>query len=391
MNTVLTVFRKEITDAFRDRRMVMVNFLLVPLLIPIVFGTLTSVGSKQQRERLENPLELPVVGAERAPNLVTWLRAHNVDIKPLQGELDEAIRAQKFDVGLTIPDSFADDWRKSRPAELQLTFDSSRPTQTGQSIERIGGLLAAYGGELGSLRLIARGIHPGVASPVLVSNRDLALPASSPIVAFFVAYLLLMLSFIGGMHLAMDSTAGERERQSLEPLLATPVTREGIVSGKILATAAFAIASIATTGMFYKYGFGFFAEEGSKAFVDTSAVLLGQLFAVILPVVLLGAVLTTLLAAQAKSYREAGSYVSLLMFIPMVPVFAGQFLVVKEKLWMFAIPLFAQNQMITRLVRGESLSAQEWALGIGSGMALVLVAWLVAARLYRREQLAISG
>jgi sodium transport system permease protein len=391
MNTVLTVFRKEITDAFRDRRMVMVNFLLVPLLIPIVFGTLTSVGSKQQRERLENPLELPVVGAERAPNLVTWLRAHNVDIEPLDGGLDEAIRAQKFDVGLTIPAGFADDWRKSRPAELQLTFDSSRPTQTGQSIERIGSLLAAYGGELGSLRLIARGIHPGVASPVLVSNRDLALPASSPMVAFFVAYLLLMLSFIGGMHLAMDSTAGERERQSLEPLLATPVSREGIVSGKILATAAFAIASIVTTGVFYKYGFGFFAEEGSRAFVDTSAVLLGQLFAVILPVVLLGAVLTTLLAAQAKSYREAGSYVSLLMFIPMVPVFAGQFLVVKEKLWMFAIPLFAQNQMITRLVRGESLSTQEWALGMGSGMALVLVAWLIAARLYRREQLAISG
>jgi sodium transport system permease protein len=74
-----------------------------------------------------------------------------------------------------------------------------------------------------------------------------------------------------------------------------------------------------------------------------------------------------------------------------VPVFAGQFLVVKEKLWMFAIPLFAQNQMITRLVRGESLSAQEWALGMGSGLALVLVTWLIAARLYRREQLAISG
>ncbi len=391
MKTILTVFRKEITDAFRDRRMVMVNFLLVPLLIPIVFGTLTSVGTKQQRERLENPLELPVVGSERAPNLVNWLRAHNVDVKLIDGGLDEAIRAQKFDVGLSIPDSFAEDWRKSRPAELQLTFDSSRATQTGQSVERIGALLAAYGGELGSLRLIARGIHPGVASPVLLSNRDLALPSASPIVAFFVAYLLLMLSFIGGMHLAMDSTAGERERQSLEPLLATPVTREGIVSGKILATAAFAIASITTTGVFYKFGFGFFAEEGSRAFVDTSAVLLGQLFAVILPVVLLGAVLTTLLAAQAKSYREAGSYVSLLMFIPMVPVFAGQFLVVKEKLWMFAIPLFAQNQMITRLVRGESLSAQEWALGMGSGLALVLVTWLIAARLYRREQLAISG
>lgn len=391
MNTVLTVFRKEITDAFRDRRMVMVNFLLVPLLIPIVFGTLTAVGSKQQRERLENPLELPVVGAERAPNLIAWLRAHNVDVEPLDDGLDLAIREQKFDVGLTIPDGFGDDWRKSRPAELQLTFDSSRSTQTGQSIKRIADLLAAYGGELGSLRLIARGIHPGVAAPVLVSNRDVAPSDVSPIVAFFVAYLLLMLSFIGGMHLAMDSTAGERERQSLEPLLATPVTREGIVSGKILATAAFAIASIVTTGVFYKYGFGFFAEDGSRAFVDTSASLLGQLFAVILPVVLLGAVLTTLLAAQAKSYREAGSYVSLLMFIPMVPVFAGQFLVVKEKLWMFAIPLFAQNQMITRLVRGESLSAQEWALGMGSGLALVLVAWLIAARLYRREQLAISG
>jgi len=391
MNTVFTVFRKELTDAFRDRRMVMVNFLLVPLLIPIVFGSLSSVGAKQQRERLEQALELPVVGAERAPNLVAWLRAHNVDVKAIDDGLDEAIRAQTYDVGLSVPESFPTDWRSSRPAELQLTFDSSRPTQTGTSIQRIQGLLATYGAEVGSLRLVARGIHPGVGSPVLVTNRDLALPKANPVVAFFVAYLLLMLSFIGGMHLAMDSTAGERERQSLEPLLATPVSREGIVSGKILATAAFAIAGIVATGLFYKYGFAFFAEEGSRSIVDTSAALLGQLFLVILPVVLLGAVLTTVLAAQAKSYREAGSFVSLLMFIPMVPVFAGQFLVVKEKLWMFAVPLFAQNQMITRLVRGESLTAQEWALGMGTGLAVVVLAWLVAARLYKREQLAISG
>jgi sodium transport system permease protein len=391
MNTVFTVFRKELTDAFRDRRMVMVNFLLVPLLIPIVFGSLSSVGAKQQRERLEQALELPVVGAERAPNLVAWLRAHNVDVKAIDDGLDEAIRAQTYDVGLSVTESFPADWRGSRPAELQLTFDSSRPTQTGTSIQRIQGLLATYGAEVGSLRLVARGIHPGVGSPVLVTNRDLALPKANPVVAFFVAYLLLMLSFIGGMHLAMDSTAGERERQSLEPLLATPVSREGIVSGKILATAAFAIAGIVATGLFYKYGFAFFAEEGSRSIVDTSAALLGQLFLVILPVVLLGAVLTTVLAAQAKSYREAGSFVSLLMFIPMVPVFAGQFLVVKEKLWMFAVPLFAQNQMITRLVRGESLTAQEWALGMGTGLAVVVLAWLVAARLYKREQLAISG
>lgn len=391
MSTVLTVFRKELTDAFRDRRMVLVNFLLIPLLIPIVFGSLTSLGAKQQRERLEKALELPVIGAERAPNLVAWLKARNVDVQSFEGDLDAAIREQKFDVALTIPQAYPEQWRKSRPAALELSFDSSRPTQTGQSIQRIQTLLASYGSELGALRLIARGMHPGVAAPVLVTNRDLAQPSANPVVAFFVAYLLLMLGFIGGMHLAMDSTAGERERQSLEPLLATPVSREGIVSGKILATAAFAIAGLVATGVFYKYGFGFFAEPGARAVVDTSAALLGKLFLVILPVVLLGAVITTALAAQAKSYREAGSYVSLLMFVPMVPVFAGQFLLVKEKLWMFAIPLFAQNQMITRLVRGESLGAQEWLLGMGTGLALVLIAWVIAARLYRREQLAISA
>ena len=110
------------------------------------------------------------------------------------------------------------------------------------------GLLDGYGSTVGTLRLVARGIHPAVATPLQVGTRDVATPESRfDLSQQLLPYLLLLLAFIGGMQLAIDATAGERERQSLEPLLATPVSRESIISAKILATAVFALLSIAVT------------------------------------------------------------------------------------------------------------------------------------------------
>jgi sodium transport system permease protein len=204
-------------------------------------------------------------------------------------------------------------------------------------------------------------------------------------------YLLLLLAFIGGMQLAIDATAGERERQSLEPLLATPASREAIISGKILATAAFTLLSVLVTLVMYRVAFALVPA----GHVDTSLAVpfgaLARLLLVILPVVLLGATVLTALAAFARSHREAQGYLPLLIFLPMLPTLYLMVAPVKTQGWMLAVPFLGQNQLILRILRGEPVAVGEWALNLGTGLLLAGLAWWLAARLYHREQLAASA
>jgi sodium transport system permease protein len=225
-----------------------------------------------------------------------------------------------------------------------------------------------------------------------VGSRDVATPeARFDLSQQILPYLLLLLAFIGGMQLAIDATAGERERQSLEPLLATPVAREAIISAKILATSIFALLSIAVTLVAYRVAFAVVPSGGIDASFAVGPPGLLQLFLIILPIVLLGATLLTALAAFARSYREAQGYLPLLMFLPMIPTLVLMVAPVRTQLWMLAVPFLGQNQLILRVLRGEQINALDWAVSLGAAFFVVGAVWVVAARLYHREQLATSA
>ena len=393
MSALMTVFRKELLDAFRDRRMVMVAFVVMPLAFPLIFAGLGTLGARKQTEKLESTLKLPVDGSERAPNLMAFLRQQNIEVAPPPKDADAAIRAQDHDVVLRVDETFGEDWRASKPAKVELVYDSSRPLQTGTSIARVRSVLEAYGEQVGTLRLVARGVHPSVGKGLQVSNRDLATPDSRfDFGQQMIPYLMVLLGFIGGMQLAIDSTAGERERQSLEPLLATPASREAILSGKIAATALFSFLSVAVTLLAYKLAFTYVVSSKAAGFsMNLPLPALLQLFVVILPIVLLGAALLTALAAFAKSYREAQSYLPMIMFLPMIPTLYLMVSPVKNQLWMLAVPFLAQNQLILKVLRKEAVTAEEWMVSLGAGLVITAIVWFIAARLYHREQLAVSG
>jgi sodium transport system permease protein len=392
MRPLWVVLRKELLDAFRDRRMVLVAFLAMPLAVPLVLAGTTALGARKQAEQWQGTLKLPVIGAQHAPNMLSWLGQHGVEVLPPPARPDEAVRSQQHAVVLRIDERFGEDWRAGRPARVEMIYDSSRPLASGSTIARVRGLLDGYSDTVGTLRLVARGIHPSVARPLQVGTRDVASPeARFDLSQQLLPYLLLLLAFVGGMQLAIDATAGERERQSLEPLLATPASRESIISAKILATAVFTLVSITITLLAYRVSFDLMPSE----LVDTSFTLgpgaLAQLFIVILPVVLLGATVLTALAAFARSYREAQGYLPLLIFLPMVPTLVLMVAPVRTQAWMLAVPFLGQNQLILEILRGERIAPLDWAVNLGSGITAVALAWFVAARLYHREHLAASS
>jgi sodium transport system permease protein len=386
---VITVMLKELRDLFRDKRTVRIALLMGPLLTPLMILGLLYMTEKRVSSQLETPLELPVVGAQYAPNLVAWLAGQNVDVLPAPTDADAAIRSQERDVVLSIDKSYPEDWNSGTPAKVEIIHDSSRQ-DSDIPVERLENLLRAYSQTMGSLRLVARGISPAVAVPVRIAHRDLATPESKRGMALaFLPYLLILNGFIGGAYLVIDATAGERERQSLEPLLATPASRAAIMSGKIAAACAFGMLTLVLTLIAFKVSFLFAPQMGVKLDVSVPTIL--KLLVVLMPVVLLGTTLLTLIAATAKSVKEAQSYMSVLTLLPLIPTFILLVNPIKNQLWMFAVPFLAQNQLITKLVRSEDVTSQEWGMYLAVGFGLGIVLWSLAARMYHREKLAISA
>ena len=389
MNALITVWAKELTDLFRDRRTMMVSLLMGPLLMPALILGIGKLASDRVTTQLEKPLEVPVIGAANAPNLVAWLEGQNIVVKAAPADADEAIRSQREDVILRIDAKFGEQWRGSMPATVEILHDSSREDAQ-IPVERLRNLLDNYDQGVGTLRLVARGISPTTSRPLRISDRDLATPEARRGQALaFLPYLLILTSFLGGAYLVIDATAGERERNSLEPLLATPAKRAVIMSGKIMAACTFGLISLVLTLAMFKLSFQFAPSLGIK--LDVSFWALARILLVLLPIVLIGTCLLTLIAAGAKSVKEAQSYMSVLMLVPMLPTIILMVNPVKNQLWMMTVPFLAQNQMILKLVRSEAISGAEWGAYLLAGFGAGVVLWWLAARRYLDERLAISA
>lgn len=389
MKTVLIVARKELLDLFRDRRTVLMGLLLMPLLIPALILGAGSMAERRARTQLESTLKLPVIGAEHAPNLIKYLHGQNIEAQAAPADPDGDVRAQTYDAVLRISPNFGERWRESRSAQVELIYDSSR-RDSQIPIARVRGAIEQYNRTLGVLRSIDRGMSPEVLQPVRVAQRDVATPESKRgMLLAFLPYLLILSSFLGGAYLVIDVTAGERERQSLEPLLATPAARASIMSGKILAAIGFGMLSLLLILAALKLSLE--VAPGQMRLVNLSWPLLIQLLLVLLPMVLIGTTLLTLIAASVKSVKEAQSYMSVLMLLPIVPTIMLMVNPIKNQLWQFTVPFLAQNQIILRLVRSEAVSAAEWSVYLGASFGLGLVLWVFAARLYHQEKLAISA
>lgn len=387
MKNMLTVLFKELRELSRDRRTLMLALLFSPLLGPILMIGMQQMGESKAKSEMEKPLAVAIVGAEHAPNLVAWLAGQGIARKQV-ADPDAAIRSQDADVYIRIDDKFDDHWTKGEPALVEVVSDSTRQ-DAAIPVSRVRAALNLYGQQVGALRLLARGINPGVATPLAVADKDLSLPeARKSLATFFIPYLLLISGFLGGAALVIDATAGERERQSLEPLLATPAARSAIVSGKILAACLLGMASLFLSLLAFKVGGQL--SEGMGRQLSLSAFAILELLLIISPMVALGNALLTFIASGAKSVKEAQSFLSVLMLVPMLPSILLLIHPVKNQLWMFAVPFLSQNQAIVKVVRGEAIAPMEWLVYLGAGFGVAALLWYAAVRRYRQEKLAIS-
>ena len=392
LNMFMTVLRKELRDFARDRRTFLMALLLGPLMYPLLMLGMGKLMEARMSTQLEKPLEIPIIGAQYAPNLVAWLATQDIRAKPAPKDLIAAIRNQDEDVALVIAPNFGEEWRASRPAKVEIVADTTR-TNADVPIERLRSALNAYSGQAGALRLIARGVNPLLTQSVAVTQRDVATPEAKQgrMMSIVLPLILVLFAFMGGAHLTMDVTAGERERQSLEPLLATPVARGTLVSGKMAAASLIGIASVILTLLSFKLSAAL-STSAMASSLDVSFLAIGRMMLVLLPLVLIGTALLTFIAAGSKSMKEAQSHMVWLMLMPMLPSYALMAYPLKDQdLWQYAIPFLSQNQMLVKASRGENASPEQWAIYLLCALALAGVLWLAAIWRYRQEKLAISA
>jgi sodium transport system permease protein len=312
-------------------------------------------------------------------------------VRPPVADPGKAITDQTEDVILSIAPRYGEQWKKGEPAEVEIIFDSSRH-DADSAMHRLSDMVNRVGQREASLRLFARGISPKVVVPITISNRDQATAQSrSQILFSMMPYLFIMSLFIGGMYLAIDTTAGERERQSLEPLFANPVSRTYILLGKVCATFTFSTMSLCISMGAFAIAARIMpiAELGMSFSIGPRFV--GGVLLVMLPVVVLLGSMQTLVAAFAKSYREAQTYQSILLLLPALPSALFAALPLKAQLWMYAIPLIGQQLTVMRLVRGEGIDVAGALLCVACTSLAGIIAFSVTAIVYRSERLAISA
>lgn len=386
----LVVFIKEVRENLRDRRVLLSALLYGPLVGPILFAALTGFIIARQQELSDKTLELPVVGVEHAPNFVRWLAAEGVKIEPPPADAEAAVRDQLEDVVLRIPADYGERWNRGESARLELLYDRSRQ-QAQTSVGRVQKLVAEYGSQTASLRLRLRGLSPEVAAPVQIVERDVSTPQSrGATLMAMLPYFLVLSAFIGGMYLAIDTTSGERERQSLEPLLITPVPRAQIMAGKMLATAAFALASLLVCVAAFVVSVRFVPVDALGINLRLSAQVSLLIALVVAPVALLAASSQTVVASGARSFREAQTYLQFLVLLPAVPSVLLAVNPMKPELWMYATPMFSQSVLINELVRGDAVSLPHLLVSMLTTVLLALALAWIAVKLYQRERIALS-
>lgn len=387
----LTVFLKEVTENLRDRRTLMSAFLTGPLLGPLLFVMLINIALNRELDKAEKPLPVPVIGAEYAPNLVDALKAGGVVPGAAVADPQQTVRKQDADVVLRIAPGYGKAWRQGESVQVELFYDSSQ-REANTSVDRVTRLVEGYARQQGAMRLVARGLSPSTAWPLQVARRDQATPQSRAVLMFaMLPYFFVITIFMGGMYLAIDLTAGERERQSLEPLFANPVPRWKILCGKLAAICTFSTASLLITLVAFGVVGQFIPAEKIGMELDLGLHFATYVLLLMLPLVLLLSALQSMVAAFAKSYREAQTYISLLMLVPLIPSALLSFMPIKAQAWMYAIPLLGQNLGIMQLLRGDGVTGEQLGLCLAGSLAAALIAVLVTIQLYRSEKLAISA
>lgn len=363
---------KEFKEAFRDKRALMVAMTMA-MLAPVMILVLSKTMIKEMVET--PPIYLNVIGDSFAPKLMTELNQNNI-YSLVDAPENLKNLWQERNVELVIPEDFAESMNEGRVITITLRADFSEKALN-SPIRRVKSQIHAYGQNIGAKRLIVRGIDPRILRPININDQDTAQPNSN---AMFISLMLglyvLMAAFMSGLSVAIDSSAGERERNVLEMLLCQPVSTYKIVMAKLCCASAISLIGVTLTLVLTSFSVSFvdLTKIGATFNLDFFMVLF--LILLLLPISFFASALQLFVSFQAKSFKEAQSTVSMIIMLPaMIPV-ALMFIDDKPE-WLNWLPVSGQSLIMDDLFKGVSINWTAFAgtafVTIGLTAALVII------------------
>ena len=383
LRQAVIVCRKELKDSFRDRRAlwsIVFSIVIGPVLIGFMMNRLAD------RQREADTVRVPVVGMDRAPALVNWLNQQS-GVLVVEGPVDAeaAVRDQREAVVVIVPEDFAERFRASRPARLQVVADSSR-NDVQSSVQRVSGLLQQYAAEIGSLRLIMRGVSPAAVRPLAIEEIEVSTAQQRAAqILTFIPMFIMVAGFVGGMQIATDSTAGERERGSLEPLLVNPAPRVAFVTGKWMAATLAAIVSVCLTTLLCAQLTRVLSLEDMGIRLQIGPEHVGPILLAAVPLCLFTAALQAAVATLARSFKEAQTYMGVLILAPMLPGVVTSLYPLGNATWMYAAPMLGPYVLLTDVLGGRLPEASAFLASTGTCLVASAILIRITTGLFKSE------
>lgn len=388
MSKIFTIWKKELVDSIRDRRTLLTAVIMPVVLMPaIMIGTL-KFQEYQARETLEKPARLAIEQSDAATTLVSYLETSDQIKIVSSDDYEKDIEDGNLDAYLIFPENTDTLLENEEAFQIRVVFKTS-VLDSSSAIDKVSSVLQLFNQDVAKNRLESRSLDPALISPVIIVPVDIATAEERG--GFFIGLILpmfiVLFAIIGGMYIAIDVSAGEKERKTLEALLLTPASRLKIVAGKFAAVATTASTTIVLS-LFSLYGaFKFFPVElgGVQLVINLTfssiALMIG--IGIILAIMFSGLLLSV--AIFAKSYKEAQNYITPFYLVAVLPVaILGQLPGFKPTDVFFVIPGVNAVFIMKEVLLGVFDSAHIL-ITVGSLFVFATISIFVASKIYSKE------
>ena len=385
MSDAFIVLRKELTDHLRDKRTAAMIFLLSIAMGPIMLlGMSYFISSIEKKAEAR---EVYVQGKENAAQLMNYFARQDITVLQPKSDFQALIKTGKHDPVLVIPKDF-DEKLATGTANVELVYDDTRQDSGNVSIGVLRRLMRGFNAEVANQRLIARGVSPLVNRAVEVRDMNMGTAAQRAAqILFMIPFITLIVCVTGCTAIAIDMTAGERERGSLEPLLMNPVSRMALVTGKWLAVGLYGVGVVALTLGGFWLTLKYLPMPKLEAVLSITTLQFLGFGATMLSFAPAMGALQMLIATYGRTFKEAQTYVSYLItavsMFPMVVIF-GQ---LKDATWQLFVPMLGQLMVITRILRGDPVDAGHFLIPLAINAGIAIVAILLIAKLLTKEKI----
>jgi sodium transport system permease protein len=394
LSHILNIWRKELTDSLRDRKALRQS-LLIPLVIGVMYAVMNPVIGSIITQRAQDPIVIPTQGVEYArQDFIDLLARFDITLVAHTGDLQARIASGQEAAGLIIPPDFGDAIAAEEPAHLTLlTNPSAGGLFVGNfSGQRLDLAISTYNQQISISRVQARNMDPTLLSPITLETHDLASPAQMAgiLASFMLPLLVVIIVAQGGLFIAIDVTAGEKERGTLEALLVTPATDLEVFTGKLLAVFTVSVVPFVLALVGFWLAGTLLPESITDGATLPFRVILVAIAAGI-PLALLMAVVLMMVSVRTKTFKDAQSAAAPLTIGALIPAFAAAIVTPTGPL-AYLIPMYGPAAMVGQVaIRGGDLDATALLLSIIGSLIGAAIAFVLAARLFDRERLLYSA